>query len=255
MKKTLQNTFVYSIFFLLYVPIAILVIYSFNDARYSMKITHFSFKWYQELLENNLLWQSAKNSLLLAITSATITSVSAALSGCIFYFYSFRTKKTIQQLMLVMIIIPDIIFAIGLLLFFHLMHVQLGFHTLLIAHICFSLPFATLIIKNRISALDKNLLLVCQDLGAYDFYSFRKIILPLIRSAMISAWLLTFTLSFDDVLISYFVSGPSFQILPLYIFSLIRTGIKPEINALCSLLFLISIGSIGLSYKYMMKKT
>lgn len=251
MNKLLKRTFLSFIYFLLYLPLIILIIYSFNESRYSMKIGTLTLKWYYELMNNELLLKSAKNSFVLAFFSSIISTALASIAASIFNFYRFKLKNSLQQFLLLMIIIPDIIFAIALLIFFNLFSFKLGFTTLLIAHISASFPFATLLIQNRVNTLNKNLLLVSQDLGAYDFYAFRKIIFPLLKSAMLSAFFLSFLFSFDDVLISYFTSGPSYQLLPLYIYSMIRSGIQPEINALCSFLFLSSLIIVSVSYPFM----
>ncbi len=247
--QPLKHTFIFMVIFLMYLPILVLILYAFNDAQYSMQISHFSLKWFHALMNNPLLWQTTLNSLMLASLSSSITTALAATSAFSLYFYTFKTKRSFKKLLQLMIIIPDIILAIGLLILFNTLHLKLGFLSLLLAHITFSLPFAIIVIENRIKMLDKNMLTVCQDLGAFDFYSFKKVFLPLLSASLISAWLLSFTLSFDDVLISYFVSGPSFQTLPLSIYSLIRTGIKPEINALCSTIFIVSSISAVISYQ------
>ncbi len=253
MTNALKNFFLCSIIVLMYAPIVVLIAYSFNEAQYSMTLTHFSVKWYRMLMNNPILWKNTGNSFLLAFISSSVTTLLAGLCAIALYFYSFKAKKSLQKLMLLMIIVPDIMLAIGLLLLFNAMQLTFGFCTLLFAHISFSLPFALIVVQNRITSLDKNLLLVCQDLGAFDFFSCKTILLPLLSTALVSAWLLSFTLSFDDVLISYFVSGPSFQTLPLTIYSLIRTGIKPEINALCSIIFIISSVCAVLSYEFIRK--
>lgn len=253
--QSLQRWFIGLIIFLMYLPIVVLILYAFNDAQYSMQINQLSLKWFYALMDDPILWQSTFNSFLLATISSTIATLLAALSAFSLYFYSFKTKRPFQKLLQLMIIIPDIILAIGLLLLFNFMQLKLGFVSLLLAHITFSLPFAVIVVQNRIRALDRNMLAVCQDLGAFDFYAFKKVFLPLLSAALVSAWLLSFTLSFDDVLISYFVSGPEFQTLPLAIYALIRTGIKPEINALCSIIFIVSTCCAGLSYQFTRKNT
>lgn len=253
--QSLKNAFIFSVIFLMYLPILILMLYAFNDAQYSMQITKLSFKWFYALWDDPILWQTTFNSFLLATISSTITTALASISAFSLYFYSFRTKKSFVKLLQLMIIIPDIILAIGLLLLFNTIQLKLGFISLLLAHITFSIPFATIVVQNRINSLDKNMLAVCQDLGAFDFYSFKKVFLPLLSASLVSAWLLSFTLSFDDVLISYFVAGPGFQTLPLTIYSLIRAGIKPEINALCSIIFIVSTLTAALSYKLTRKNS
>lgn len=243
-----SNFFIFLVYIILYLPILTLILYSFNDAIYSMKISGFSLRWYQTALQDGDLWHSTRNSLLLGLCSSTITTFIAAISTSYFYFYKFKYSNQINQIIFLLIIVPDIILAVGLLLLFHLFHIPLGFMTLLIAHITFSLPFSILVLQNRLRKLPPNLFIACQDLGVSDGYAFKKVIFPLLKNACLSAWLLNFTLSFDDVLVSYFIAGPDFQILPLHIYSLIRSGITPEINALCSIVFCLSVVLVSSAY-------
>jgi len=118
---------------------------------------------------------------------------------------------------------------------------RLGFWSLLLSHITFCIPFVAVTVYSRLTGLDKNIFEAARDLGASDLISFRRIIIPMLWPAILAGWLLSFTLSLDDVIISFFVTGPDFQILPLYIYSLVRIGLKPELNALCSVMFVITL--------------
>ena len=149
---------------------------------------------------------------------------------------------------------PDIILGVSLLFLFILFNFELGFYTLLISHIILALPFSIITIFSGFRGLDKNIIEVGRDLGASDYDILRKLIIPIISPNIIAAFLIAFTLSLDDVLVSYFVSGPQYEILPLTIFSLARTGIKPEVNAICTLMLLISIFLILLSQILLRKK-
>jgi spermidine/putrescine transport system permease protein len=136
---------------------------------------------------------------------------------------------------------PDIVLGISLLLLFSFFHINLGFTSLFLAHVTFCLPFVIITVYTRLTGIDKNIFEAAKDLGANEFIILLKITLPLLLPAIIASWLLSFTLSFDDVMISYFVAGPSFEILPLKIYSMARIGVKPELNALCSMIFLITL--------------
>jgi spermidine/putrescine transport system permease protein len=140
-------------------------------------------------------------------------------------------------LLFILIVSPDIVMAISLLILFSTLKVELGFWTLLLSHITFCLPFVAVTVYSRISSFDKFIFEAAKDLGASDPVIFMRIIVPLLWPAILVGWLLSFTLSLDDVIISYFVTGPDFQILPLQIFSMVRLGVKPELNALCSVMF------------------
>jgi spermidine/putrescine transport system permease protein len=149
---------------------------------------------------------------------------------------------------------PDIILGISLLLLFILFDFELGFYTLLISHITLALPFATITVFSGFRGLNKNIIEVGRDLGASDYDILKKLIIPIISPNIIAAFLIAFTLSLDDVLVSYFVSGPQYEILPLTIFSLARMGTKPEVNAICTLMLLISVFLIMLSQILLRKK-
>ncbi len=257
-KKNLFNiikqSYLIIILLILYLPVFVLILYSFNDSSYSMILKGLSFKWYNSLFNNSSIWLSLINSLKLAFISSSLSTFIATLAATLICFPNFKFKKTLQATMIYMIIVPDIIFAVGLLLTFKFLNIKLGFITLLISHVSFSLPVSLLVIQHRMTELNRNLFLAAQDLGADDYYSFKKIIIPLIKTSIGAAWLLAFILSFDDVIISYFAGGPDYQILPLYIYGLIRTGIKPEINALCSMIFIGSVSMVLLSYKLQVNK-
>jgi spermidine/putrescine transport system permease protein len=139
--------------------------------------------------------------------------------------------------------------AIAMLMLFSTLHLSLGFLTLLISHITLCVPFVAVVINSRLSTLDKNLYEAARDLGASERVIIYRIILPLVKSAILSAWLLSFSLSFDDIIISYFVTGPTYTILPLSIFSMVRLGVKPEVNALCTLVFGITFFLILMAYR------
>lgn len=242
MKHLAKNSYVSLVYFLLYFPILVLIIYSFNAGKYSLLWQGFSIKWYLELFNDTNLWESFFNSVILGI-SATLIATTISLLGCIHLFLK-RNKssdKTLFTMLILLIIIPDLVLGVSLLVFFNLFTIPLGFISLLIAHITFCIPFAILTISTRINALDANIYYSALDLGASKFKAILKVILPLLSSCVLSALLLCFTLSFDDVIISYFVAGPDFNILPLTIFSLVRAGVTPELNALCSITIVISM--------------
>ena len=254
MNKTLKTTYIIVFLLILYLPIAILVANSFNSSAYGITWEGFSIKWYQKALGNFTLMEALKNSLILAFTSALCTSIIATISAFSFYKYRYIGRKIIYFLVQVTIILPDIVMGIGLLFLFVLLKIELGYFTLLISHIALSLPFATITIFIGFKGLDKNILEAGKDLGASDYQVFSKIIFPIIVPNIISAYLIAFTLSLDDVLVSYFVSGASYEILPLVIYSLARLGIKPEVNALCTLMLLLPIFFIALSQALIKKK-
>jgi spermidine/putrescine transport system permease protein len=220
----------------LYLPIAVIIAYSFNDSKFSLVWHGFTLAWYRQLWQDSHLQLVALHSLLVGVLAASFASLLGTLAAVALFRYRFLGKRLLHGLIFVLIVSPDIVMAISLLLLYTMLKLPLGFWSLLLSHISFCLPFVAVIVYGRISVLDKAIFEAAKDLGATDFTIFRHIIIPLLWPAILAGWLLSFTLSIDDVIISYFVTGPDFQILPLTIFSLIRVGIKPEINALCTVI-------------------
>ncbi|MCW5588390.1 MAG: ABC transporter permease subunit [Legionellales bacterium] len=235
--RTVKMGYMGLIYLFLYTPIITLIIFSFNQARYSTQWQGFTLNWYHTLFANSDLWSSAWHSIIIGILSSTMASFIGLFAAMSLYRYKFMGKQLSYIIVFILIVMPDLVFGIALLVLYSVFHFPLGFFSLLIAHITFCIPFAIVIIYSRMLTLERNLFEAAKDLGASDSVVLTKILLPILFSAIASAWLLGFTLSLDDVLISYFVSGPSFQILPLAIYSMVRHGVRPDVNALCALMF------------------
>lgn len=243
------------IYLFFYTPIIILIIYSFNNAQYSLLWHGFTWQWYQELFTDTDLWIATYHSLLLGILSASIATAIGILASVSIYRYRFWGRNFLNALVFILILSPEIVTGVSLIALFSLFNLSLGFITLLLAHTTFCIPFVMVSLYSRLIGFDKNIFEAAKDLGANDSLIFTRIILPLLWPAVIASWLLSFTLSLDDVIISYFVAGPEFQILPLKIYSMVRSGIKPEINALCTVLVLVTFTLVGLSQLALRKKT
>ncbi len=249
MKQLMSKAYMLFVYALLYFPIAVLVLYSFNRARFSLRWHGFSMHWYHVLFQDAELWTAFFHSFVLGVFSSFIASV-AALVVCVHLFLKGnKVNRSLQSTLLMLIILPDLLLGIALLIFFNLTAIPLGFSSLLIAHITFCLPFAIIAINSRIHHLDINLYYSARDLGATHTEAIRHILLPLLWPAVLSAFLLGFTLSIDDVIISYFVAGPDYNILPLTIYSLVRMGVTPELNALCSITFMFSMLLVVSAYR------
>lgn len=249
--KILYPAFVYCF---LYIPIAVVIIYSFNVSRYSLLWHGFTTQWYVELFHDHGLQIVALHSLTIGVLAATFASALGTLAAVSLYRYRFFGKQILHGLIFVLIVSPDIVMAISLLLLFTVIKIPLGFTTLLLSHITFCMPFVTVVVHSRIVSMDKYVFEAAKDLGASDFMIFRRIIVPLLWPAILAGWLLSFTLSLDDVIISYFVTGPTFGILPLRIFSEVRVGVKPEINALCTVLLFLTLTIVLVSQLALRKK-
>lgn len=229
------------VFFYLYLPISLLIVNAFNLNRYGMQWDGFTLKWFNAMLQNHGLMEAAGNSLLVAISSASIVTIFGTLGAIVIYLYRFRGRKVLLGILLTLMMVPDIILAIALLVLFVILGVSLGFWSLLLSHITFCLPFAVVTIYARLQGFDPSLLDAARDLGASEIQILRKVVIPLLSPALVASWLLSFTLSIDDVIVSSFVTGPSFDVLPLKIFSMVKVGVKPEVNALATIMIFISI--------------
>ncbi|MDS4030068.1 MAG: spermidine/putrescine ABC transporter permease PotC [Candidatus Contendobacter sp.] len=235
-RNAARTAYLVLIYGFLYLPILVLIVYSFNDAKYSLEWRGVTWTWYRNLLDDPDLLQAALNSVLIAALSATVATGIGALAAVALYRYEFFGKPLLQGLIFVLMMTPDIVMGIALLILFASLSLPLGFWTLLLAHITFNIPFVVVTVLSRISGFDRHLLEAARDLGATEFQAVRRVVLPLLMPAVAAGWLLSFTLSMDDVMVSFFVTGPTFEILPLKIYSMARLGVTPEINALCTLM-------------------
>ncbi len=253
MNRIGSRSYLTLIYVFLYVPIGIIIWLSFNNARYSLLWRGFTFSWYQQLLQDTDLIQVAINSLIVGTIAATLASVLGAIASVSLFRYRFLGKNALHGLLFIMIILPDIVIAISLLLLYRLLHFSLGFWSLLLAHITFCIPFVFVTVNARLSGINRHIIEAARDLGAKEHIIFLKILMPLLLPALISGWLLSFTLSLDDVIISYFVTGPSFEILPLKIYSMVRLGVSPEVNALSTILFVFTL-LVVVTTQFLMRK-
>ncbi|OAI49273.1 spermidine/putrescine ABC transporter permease [Gammaproteobacteria bacterium SCGC AG-212-F23] len=252
--KKLSRSYLTLIYLFFYIPIIVLMIYSFNNAQYSLVWHGFSLRWYQTLLQDNDLWISVWHSLLLGITAATLAMGIGGLAAISLYRYRFFGRNLLYGLVFILILSPEIVMGISLLILFSLLNVPLGFWALLFAHTTFCVPFVVVTVYSRIVSFDEYIFEAARDLGAKDSVIFARIILPLLWPGLLAGWLLSFTLSLDDVITSYFVAGPDYEILPLKIYSMVRLGVKPEINALCSITFGFTLLLVVISQLVLRKK-
>ena len=247
MSRLLRNIFMCVVYAYLYIPIIILVTNSFNEDRYGLSWKGFSWNWYERLFNNDTLIQAAFHSVTIAFFAATLATIVGGLTAIALYRYRFRGKQAVSGMLFIVMMSPDIVMAVSLLALFMVVGISLGFWSLLLAHVTFCLPYVTVTIFSRLNGFDARMLEAAKDLGASEVTILRKIILPLALPAVVSGWLLSFTISLDDVVVSSFVSGVSYEILPLRIFSLVKTGVTPEVNALATIMIVLSLGLVILS--------
>jgi len=247
MKRLIKSAYLGTVYLFLYLPLVVLTVYSFNDAKHVVTWKGFTTQWYVKLAGNAVLLDAALNSLLLAAASATAATIIGTLAAIALKRYRFTGRKILSTSMYVVMMSPDIVMGISLLMLFVLLGLPLGFATLFLSHVTFCLPFVTVTVLARLTGLDGNLAEAAMDLGAREFEVFLRIILPLAMPGVLAGWLLSFTLSLDDVIISFFVTGPTFEILPLKIYSMVRLGVKPEVNALCAVMFGVTLAVVFLT--------
>ncbi|MCI0516475.1 MAG: ABC transporter permease subunit [Woeseiaceae bacterium] len=229
----------------LYLPLASVIVYSFNDSRLATVWGGFSTRWYGELLDNDQVLDSAFLSLRIALTVATLATIFGTMAGmALSRFSRFRGRTLFSGMITSPMVMPEVITGLSLLLLFVSMQqlvgwpAQRGFGTITIAHTTFAMAYVAIIIQSRLSAMDESLEEAAMDLGGRPLRVVFDITLPLIAPAMIAGWLLAFTLSLDDLVISSFVSGPGASTLPMLIFSKVKLGVTPDINALATLIIL-----------------
>lgn len=241
MARLLRGSFMALIYAWFYIPIVILIVNSFNASRFGINWQGFTTQWYHLLLNNDSLLQAAQHSLIMGVLSASSATLIGSLTAVALYRYRFRGKPFVSGMLFVVMMSPDIVMAISLLVLFMLLGISLGFWSLLFSHITFCLPFVVITVYSRLKGFDVRMLEAAKDLGASETTILRKIILPLAMPAVAAGWLLSFTLSMDDVVVSSFVTGPTFEILPLKIYSMVKVGVSPEVNALATILMLLSL--------------
>ena len=239
--KGFRLFFFAGIFGYLYLPIVILIVNAFNSNRYGLKWDGFTLKWFSTMVHNAGLMEAAQHSLVIAVCAATTATLIGAFAAIAFNRYRFPGRRVLQGTLMTLMMAPDIILAISLLVLFVVIGISLGFWSLLFAHITFCLPFTMVTVSARIQGFDPFLLDAAKDLGASEGQLLRRVVLPILRPALFSSWLLSFTLSLDDVIVSSFVTGPAYDVLPLKIFSMVKVGVKPEVNALATIMVGLSL--------------
>ena len=244
-------------FIVLYAPIINLIIFSFNDSRLNIVWRGFTIKYYVKALQNETLILSFINSLSIAFISTMISTLIGLSAAICLWKFNFRLKTYYDLSLLVPIIIPEICMGVAMLIFFNSVHWPvftiwpLNLSEIIIAHISFSFPFVVIIIRARLGNLNKSLIEASKDLGATEWITFRYVIFPFIKPALIASSLLTFILSLDDFIITFFTSGPNNITLPVKIYSMVRFGVSPEINAASTILIMIVIISTVLIIKFL----
>lgn len=255
MMRLFKSAYVGLVYIFLYLPLAVMATYSFNASKYSLSWKGFTFQWYGKLLNNSTLLDAAVRSLTIAVVSASVACLIGTLAAFILHQYRFKGRRAVFSGIFVMMMSPDIVIAISLLVLFLGAGISLGFWTLLMGHVTLCVPFVVATVYSRFKGFDRSIVEAARDLGASEYQVFRRIVVPMAMPGLLAGWLLSFTLSLDDVIISFFTTGPTYEVLPLRIYSMVRLGIKPDVNALSVLMIAITVVAVILSRRLLKEKS
>jgi spermidine/putrescine transport system permease protein len=234
-----------AVYAFLYIPLAVVVLFSFNDSELNAEWVGFTTQWYGRLLADDAMLQAAANSLFIAVAASSVATLLGAMAGLAMHRY--RTPF-LTFLVLTPVAMPEILLGVSLLLFFRqVLDLTLGLASILIAHITFSIGFVAIIVRARLAGMDEHLLEAARDLGATPWLAFRRITLPLILPGLVAGFLMSFTLSIDDFVITFFTAGVGVSTLPLQIYSMIKVAVTPEVNAISTLLMALTLTMIALA--------
>jgi spermidine/putrescine transport system permease protein len=225
----------------LYLPLVIVVVYSFNNSKLNAEWVGFTLDWYDKLFHNEEMLAAAGNSLTIALTASLVSTVLGTMAGVAMYRYKLRL---LPVLVLTPIAIPEILMGVSLLIFFVLLNVTLGLVSVALAHIAFCIGFVAIVVRSRLAGMDESLTEAARDCGATPWNTFRYVTLPLIMPGVIAGALMAFTLSIDDFVITFFTAGAGTVTLPLQIYSMIKIAVTPEVNAVSTLLMLLTLALI-----------
>lgn len=231
----------------LYLPVLVLVVNSFNASRYSTVWGGFSLRWYHRLLTDRDIWHAVRNTAVIAVAATAVATILGTSAAFALHRFRSRLQHVHYALVFSPLVVPDILMGMSLLLFFVALRVPLGLTTVFLAHVTFCISYVTMVVLARLQDFDMSLLEAAQDLGAGRFTVLRKVLLPLLAPGIAAGALLSLTLSVDDFVISFFVAGPGATTLPIQVYSMIRHGSPPMINALSTILLLFTLLVVWLS--------
>ncbi len=232
----------------LYIPLIIVVIYSFNDSKLNAEWVGFTLSWYQKLFENEEMLIAARNSLIIAVSATILATSLGTMAGLAIHRYKL---KVLPILAFTPVAMPEILLGVSLLLFFlQVLNLTLGMISIIIAHTTFCIGFVAIIVRARLQGMDESIFEAARDLGASPWQTFRLITLPLIIPAVIAGALMSFTLSIDDFVITFFTKGIGEPILPIQIYTMIKVAVTPEVNAISTLLMLLTLALIIIATRF-----
>jgi len=237
-----------TVYAFLYIPLAVVVIFSFNDSLLNAQWVGFTTRWYGKLLHDEAMLAAAANSLLIALSASSIATVLGTMAGIAMQRWPVGLLRLLPALVLTPVAMPEILLGVSLLLFFRqVLDLTLGLFSILIAHITFSIGFVAIIVRARLAGMDESIFEAARDLGASPWRTFRHVTLPLILPGIVAGFLMSFTLSIDDFVITFFVAGVGVSTLPLQIYSMIKVAVTPEVNAVSTLLMALTLSLMAIA--------
>ncbi|MCQ1550953.1 MAG: ABC transporter permease [Candidatus Accumulibacter phosphatis] len=239
-----------AVYAFLYLPLAVVVIFSFNDSLLNAEWVGFTTHWYETLFDDSEMLNAAVNSLFIAIAAASVATVLGTMAGMAMQRWRSGFLRCLPFLVLTPVAMPELLLGVSLLLFFRqVLDLTLGLISILIAHITFSIGFVAIIVRTRLAGMGESMFEAARDLGARPWQSFRRVTLPLLLPGILAGFLMSFTLSIDDFVITVFVAGVGVTTLPLQIYSMIKVAVSPEVNAVSTLLMALTLTLIALASK------
>ncbi|MDF2587855.1 MAG: potC [Anaerocolumna sp.] len=239
--NVISKIYTYMIYAFLYLPILVVVLFSFNRSKRNIVFEGFTTDWYLKLFKNDSLLHAYGNTLFVGLFSTIIATVIGTLASYGMHKYKFRGKSIIDMLLYIPVVIPEIVLGISLLAIFNLSNIPMGITTLIIAHATFSIPFVVFTVNARLAGFDPSVEEAAMDLGAGRRKTFFTVTLPIIFPGVLSGAFLAFTLSIDDIIISFFTTGPGSNTFPLKVMELTKTGVTPDVYALTTLVLIVTI--------------
>jgi ABC-type spermidine/putrescine transport system, permease component II len=240
-SKILTPVILSLVYLFLYLPIFIVVLFSFNTSRMNITFQGFTLNWYATMFQNTDLMSALLNTVIVAVSCVVLSVFIGTLAAIGMFRYKFKVKGFIDALMYIPIVIPEIVMGISLLVFFSMIQLQTGLITLIIAHVTFSTPYVCITVRSRIAGYDMSVEEAAMDLGASPLHTLTKVTLPIIAPGIMSGAMLALTLSLDDVIVSFFTTGVDSVTLPIYIFNKVKTGVTPDVNALSTVIILVTL--------------
>ena len=232
------------VFIFLYLPIVLLVGYSFNSSRLNILWEGFTLKWYSQLWQNQPLIQALKNSIIVAVFTCGLSVALGTLGAWLLYRYRFPAKRAIQTLIFIPMVIPEIIMGISLMIFFAAIAFEFGYTTIIISLISFCFPFVLVAVQARLSGVDPFLEEAAMDLGATPIQAFWKVMVPYMLPSIVSGTLMSFTLSLDELIVTYFTMSPETATLPIKVFGMAKVGLNPMLNAISTIFILATVAFV-----------